>query len=143
MTLGAFASTFLQENNSQTALCHFLNRKRRRKMSFRGKRIPYTPFIFATRAAIYRSLRTLPGPKSQKKSQKRSFLGVRRKVPKNTRKSLKIPKKLRKSVFLDFSGYFLRLFCGPPKRPFLRLFAISGPEGPETPVNGGSGRDFI
>ena len=79
-----------------------------------------------------------PGPKSQ--SLKKSLFG-------GPQKSLKkYPKKStntdfrRKSVFVDFFGYFLRLFCGPPKRLFLDFFAISGPEGPETPVNGGSGR---
>ena len=36
--------------------------------------------------------------------------------------------------------YFWGLFCRPPKRPFWDFFAISGPEGPETPVNGGSDR---
>ena len=72
------------------------------------------------------SLRTLRA-RNRKKVSKKVFLGVRRKVPKNTRKSLKIPKKVRKSVFFDFSGYFLRLFCGPPKRPFLRLFCDFGP----------------
>ena len=72
-------------------------------------------------------------------------MGVRREVSKNTRtKSLKTPLLGPFWVFLDFWGIFLRLFCGPPKRPFWRLFffAISGPEGPETPVNGGSGRNF-
>ena len=61
-----------------------------------------------------------------------------------TQKSLKIPIFgpfwVFCSVFLDLFGYFLRLFSRPPERSFLRLFlAISGPEGPETPVNGGSG----
>ena len=82
----------------------------------------------ATRAAIYRSLRTLRA-RNRKKVSKKVFLGVRRKVSKNTRKSPKIPKKVRKSVFFDFFGYFLRLFCGPPKRPFLRLFCGFGPGG--------------
>ena len=34
------------------------------------------------------------------------------------------------SVFLDFFGYFPRLFSRPPKRPFLRLFCDFGPGGP-------------
>ena len=59
---------------------------------------------FATRAAIYRSLRALRA-RNRKKSLKRVFLGVWRKFD-----------------------------------PFWDFFAISGPEGPETPVNGGSGR---
>ena len=86
------------------------------------------PPKIATRAAIYRSLRTLRA-RNRKKVSKKVFLGVRRKVSKNTRKSLKIPKKVRKSVFLDFFGYFFRLLCGPLERPFLRLFCDFGPGG--------------
>ena len=88
--------------------------------------------LVATRAAIYRSLQALRA-QNRKKVSKRVFLGVWRKVSKNTRESLKIPKKYpkaRKSVFLDFFGYFLRLFSRPPKRPFLRLFCDFGPGGP-------------
>ena len=81
------------------------------------------------------------GPEIAKKSQKGSFWG---KVSENTRKSLKLlifrPFWVFFSVFLDFFGYFSRLFSRPPKRPFLGLFCDFGPEGPETPVNGGSGR---
>ena len=83
---------------------------------------------FATRAAIYRSLWTLRA-RNRKKVSKKVFLGVRRKVPKNTRKSQKIPKKVRKLVFFDFFGYFLGLFCAPPKRPFLRLSCDFGRRG--------------
>ena len=86
---------------------------------------------FATRAAIYRSLRALRA-RNRKKVSKRVFLGVWRKVSKNTRKS----QKYRfsdllgyLSVFLDFFGYFLRLFSRPPKRPFLRLLCDFGPGG--------------
>ena len=56
------------------------------------------------------------------------------------RKVSKIPEKSKNtdfrtfsgifSVFLDFFGYFLRLFSRPPKRPFLRLFCDFGPGGP-------------
>ena len=74
------------------------------------------------------------GPEIAKKSQKGSFLGVWRTVSKNTRRSLKIPIFGTFwgifSVFLDFFGYFLRLFSRPPKRPFLRLFCDFGPGGP-------------
>ena len=87
----------------------------------------------ANRAAIYRSLPALRG-RNRKKVSKRVVLGVSRKVSKNTRKGLKIPKNTQKgqfSVFLDFFGYFLRLFSRPPKRPFLRLFCDFGPGGPE------------
>ena len=93
----------------------------------------------ATRAAIYRSLSALRA-RNRKKVSKQVFWGVCREVPKNTRKSLKIPKKVRKLVFLDFFGCFLGLLCRPPKDLFWDFFAILGPEGPETPVNGGSGR---
>ena len=44
-------------------------------------------------------------------------------------------------IFLIVSGIFVDFFCRPPKRLVLRLFAISGPEGPETPVNARSGRN--
>ena len=94
----------------------------------------------ATRAAIYRSLRALRA-RNRKKVSKQVFWGVCRKVPKNTRKSPKIPKKVRKSVFWDFFGYFRDFSADPPKDLFWDFFAISGPEGPETPVNGGSGRN--
>ena len=40
----------------------------------------------------------------------------------------------------DFSGIFWDFFCRPPKDSFWGFFAISGLEGLETPVNGGSGR---
>ena len=107
---------------------------------------PVFLILVATRAAIYRSLRALRA-RNRKKVSKRVFSGVCRKVSKNTQRSLKIPKKYPKrsdfSVFLDFFGYFWGLFCRPPKRPFLRLFAIPGPDGPETPVNGGSRRKIL
>ena len=38
-----------------------------------------------------------------------------------------MPKKVRKSIFLDFVGYFSRLFSRPLKRPFLRIFCAFGP----------------
>ena len=80
-------------------------------------------------------------PEIAKKSQKRFFFwGGLQESPKNTRKNLKMPKKGPKIGRLF--GYFLGLVCRPQKRPFLRLFfAISGPGGPETPVNAGSGRN--
>ena len=83
----------------------------------------------ATRAAIYRSLRALRA-RNRKKISKKVFPGVGRKVPKNTRKSLKIPIFGPFWVFLDFFGLFLGLFCRPPKRPFWRLFCDFGPGGP-------------
>ena len=84
---------------------------------------------FATRAAIYRSLRALRA-RNCKKISKKVFSGVCRKVPKNTRKSLKIPIFGPFWAFLDFFRYFLGLFCRPPKRPFLRFFCDFGPGGP-------------
>ena len=83
-------------------------------------------FSVAIRATIYRSLRA----QNRKKVSKRVFWGVRKKVPENTRKSQKIPKIGLFGVFFDFFGYFRGLFCGPPKRLFLRLFCDSGPGGP-------------
>ena len=80
----------------------------------------------AIRATIYRSLRA----QNRKKVSKRVFLGVRKKVPENTRKSQKIPKIGLFGVFFDFFRYSRGLFCGPPKRLFLRLFCDFGPGGP-------------
>ena len=88
-----------------------------------------TNSALATRAAIYRSLRALRA-RNRKKVSKKVFWGVGRKVPKNTRKSLKIPIFGPFWVFLDFFGYFLGLFCRPPERPFLRFFCDFGPGGP-------------
>ena len=78
--------------------------------------------------------------RNRKKISQKGSLGVREKSQKNTRK---YQKKVWKSVFLDFSGIFCGLCCRNPQRKTLVeiFFAISGPEGPETPVNGGSGRN--
>ena len=64
---------------------------------------------------------------NRKKISKKVFLGVRRKVSKKTRKSLKIPIVGPLWVFLDIFGSFLGLFCRPAKRPFLRFFCGFGP----------------
>ena len=83
------------------------------------------------------------GPKITKKSQKRSFRGSGEKSQKISENVTKKTKKVRKYAVLDFFGYFGGLFCRPPKRPlrlFWDFFALLGLEGPETPVNGGSGR---
>ena len=71
-----------------------------------------------------------PGPKSQKKkSQKESFWGSAKKSPKIPEKVKKIHYKVHLFwVFFCFFGYFQG------------LFVILGQEGPETPVNGRSGR---
>ena len=82
------------------------------------------------------------GPEIAKKCQKESFRGSAKKSP-------KAPEKVKKCPKLDFSGHFLP-FLGifgdflqtPEKTLFDTFFAISGPEGPETPVNGRSGHKF-
>ena len=62
------------------------------------------------------------GPEIAKKSQKGLFGGLEKslkKYPKNSKNTENIPKKVRKSVFLDFFAYFLRrFFSRPQKRPF-------------------------
>ena len=44
-------------------------------------------------------------------------------------------------VFFTFSGIFRDFLADPQKTPFETSFAISGPESPETSVNGRSGRN--
>ena len=95
--------------------------------------------MFATRATIYRSLWALRA-RNPKKVSKRVFLGVCKKVPENTRKS---PNLVFFGDFLTFSGIFGDFFADPQKDSFRDFFGISGPEGPETPVNGRSGRKFM
>ena len=92
----------------------------------------------ATQATIYRSLRPLRAPKIPKKS-------LCKKVPENTRKSQKnTPKNTQIRVFFGyfstFSGIFGDFFADPQKDSFRDFFGVSGPEGPETPVNGRLGR---
>ena len=61
------------------------------------------------------------GPEIAKKSQKGSWGGLEKsldKYPKKSKNTEKIPKKVRKSIFLDFFGYFSRLFSRPPQDPF-------------------------
>ena len=100
--------------------------------------------FFATQETIYRSLRALRA-RNPKKVSKRVFLGVCKKVPENTRKIRKIPQKIPKfgffGYFSTFSGIFGDFFADPPKDSFRDFFGISGPEGPETPVNGRLGRN--
>ena len=90
---------------------------------------------FATRATTYRSLRALRGW-----NPKESPGGSAKKSPKIPEKLFK--KKLTNKVWgiLNFFllGYFWRLYCRRPKKTPKRLFGISGPERPETPVNGRS-----
>ena len=80
---------------------------------------------------IYSSLRA----QNRKKNLQKSFWESAKKVPENTRKSQKLPPK----KMFDFFGYFRGLFCRPQKDSFGDFFAILGPEGPETLVNGRSG----
>ena len=98
-------------------------------------------FRLAIRATIYRSLWALRA-QNRKKVSKRVFWGVCKKVPENTRKSQKIQQKVQFWVFFDFFGYFGDFFADPQKDSFWDFFAILGPEGPETPVNGRSDREF-
>ena len=82
------------------------------------------------------------GPEIPKKVSKRVFWGVCKEVPENTRKSRKIPDKVQIWVFFRYFSTFLVFsgtFCRPPRKICSRLFGISGPEGPEIPVNGRSG----
>ena len=131
----------------------FAEKRRKPQISAENRRFLQKPvcphlvllFVLATRAAIYRSLRTLRA-RNRKKVSKRSFWGSAKKSPK---KYLKKSKKYSKTsenryfflLFRVFFGTFLRT---PKKTFFLRRFlVILGPEGPETPVNGGSGRKFV
>ena len=76
-------------------------------------------------------------PKSLKKSLVGGLQQSRRKYPKKLKNAPKCP---IWGIFAFF-GYFRGLFVQTLKKTlFLRLFGISGPESPETPVNGRSGR---
>ena len=88
-----------------------------------------------------RSLRAL-WAKNHKKSQKESVWGSAKKYPKVPKKSNNTPQKSNFNfwVFLIFSGIFRDLWKTPKKTLFEIFFATWGPEGPETPVNGRSGR---
>ena len=82
------------------------------------------------------------GPEIPKKSQKESFWGSARKSPKIPEKVEKYPKKSNFGYFSTCSGIFEDFFADPQKDSFWDFFGISGPEeGPETPVNGRSGRN--
>ena len=86
-----------------------------------------------------------PSPKSQKRSEKESFLAVRQKTPKIPQKSKNDPKVQFSEFwgpFLTFEDFFRGLLFGTHQNhPFWDLFAILGPERLETPVNGGSDRN--
>ena len=85
------------------------------------------------------------GPEIAKKVSKGSFWGSGEKsqnIPekvskyrKNTQKGPKI------GIFRLFRVFFETFLQTPQKTLFETFFAISGLEGPETPVNGGSGRN--
>ena len=86
-----------------------------------------------------RALSGCDPPEIPKISRKESLRGSAAKSP-------KLPEKVEKcqnwtsGAFFDFIRYFRGLYCRPPKGFFLSFFLISGPEGPETPVNGRSTR---
>ena len=78
--------------------------------------------FLATRAAIYRSLRALRA-RNRKKVSKRVFLGVWRKVSKNTRKSLKTPKNTQKGPKIGIFRLFQVFFETPdPKKTLFETF---------------------
>ena len=80
------------------------------------------------------------GPKSQKNLKKGLFGGLQ-KSPRKYPKESKLPIFGHVRIFLDFGWVFLGTFLQTPKKTLFEIFfAISGPEGQETPVNGGSGR---
>ena len=64
------------------------------------------------------------GPEIAENISKKVFWGVCRKVPKNTRESLKRLQKARKSVFLDFFGFFSGTYLHtlPPPKTFFETF---------------------
>ena len=70
-----------------------------------------------------------PGPKSQKSLKKSLFGGPQKSPRKYPKKSKNTPKSPILGIFYFFR-YFRGLFCGPPKRLFLRLFCDFGPGGP-------------
>ena len=82
------------------------------------------------------------GPEIPKKSRKESFWGLQkspRKHPKKSKNTRKSPNLVFFGYFLTFSGIFGDFFADPQKDSFRDFFGISGPEGPETPLNGRSG----
>ena len=76
-------------------------------------------------------LQESPGPKSQESLEK-SWGSAKRspKIPEKVENTPKSPNLGLFRVFFDFFGYFRRLFCGPPKRLFSRLFWDFGPGAP-------------
>ena len=96
----------------------------------------------ATRATIYRSLRALRA-QHRKKSQKEAW-GSAKKSPKIPENVEIYTKKSNFGFFLTFQVFSGTLFADPQKDSFRDFFfAILGPEGPETPVNGRSGRNAM
>ena len=88
-------------------------------------------------------LQESPGPqrpKAQKSLKKSLFRGFTKKSPKIPEKVKKHPETPKFGHFLTFSGIFGDFFADPRKDSFWDFFALSGPEGPETPVNGRLGR---
>ena len=86
-----------------------------------------------------------PGPNSQKSLKKGLFGGLEKSLKKYPKKSKNTDFRtflVFFSVFLETFGYFWDFLQTPQKTLFETFFAISGPEGLETPVNGGSGRNL-
>ena len=84
-----------------------------------------------------------PGFKSPKSLEKSPF-GQR--SPRKSPNRLKMPEEVQILVFfryLRLFRVFSGTFCRPPKKLFSRLVWDFGPEGPETLVNGRSGRNYL
>ena len=95
----------------------------------RSPEIPYTMHPLKKSPNLQKSPSPL-GPKSQKSLKKGVFGGLAKslkKNPKKPKKSQTIPKKVRKSVFWDFFGYFLRLCSRPPQKTLFEIFCDFGP----------------
>ena len=98
-------------------------------------------FCEISKSAFWR-LQALQARKCKKRLKKVFLRGVCREVPKGTRKSLKTSIFGPFWVFRDIFRILLGAFLQTPKTSFYFFSPIPGPERPETPVNGGSGRKF-
>ena len=89
-----------------------------------------------------------PHPRAPKspKNLKELFPGLpARSVKKVSKKSLNTDFVVVLTLFRVISHFFdtfLTLWAGTPRNTFLRLFGISGPQALDTPVYGGSNRNF-
>ena len=86
-----------------------------------------------------------PPGRKPRKSLKKVFLGVPaqslKKVPKRSKSPRKVSKKCLFGDFSTFSGLFSDSGPEGPGRLFWDFFAVFGPEGLETPVDGRQGRN--